>query len=241
MSGIIPKEKLSAYERWELASFDDDDTPASLPAKPGARELPISPSSLAPQPNAKATPPPPTPASPSGPSPEEIEALRAAALKKGFEEGFKTGELEGKKTAASEAAKIAALLGRLRTDLTELENEVAEDLLALAVDIAQRMVHTTLKVKPELLLPIVRDAIAALPNSEGAVSLHLHPNDAALLRQHLPEMSGHDTWRVIDDERLAVGGCRVLCGGSEVDATTASRWRLIVEALGHDSSWLGND
>ena len=30
MTGFIPKEKLTAYQRWELAAFDEDE-PAELP------------------------------------------------------------------------------------------------------------------------------------------------------------------------------------------------------------------
>lgn len=233
MADLIPKEQLSAYERWEMAAFDEAQAEARNKARQATPHVP--------PPAAPPEPPPAAPVPLAESHAEELDALRKAALQKGFEEGLQSGHAQGEAAARQDAAKIAALMQGLHDEIAAAEHAVADDLLTLAIEIAQRMVRGALRVRPDLLLPVVRDALAALPNPDAPLTLHLHPDDATLLRNHLPEMAGHDNWRIVADERLARGGCRLVSGGSEVDATAASRWRLIVEALGQDTAWLGNE
>jgi flagellar assembly protein FliH len=45
-------------------------------------------------------------------------------------------------------------------------------------------------------------------------------------------------WRIVEDHRVEPGGCRVVSPTCEVDATLATRWKRVVEALGRDASWI---
>jgi len=40
------------------------------------------------------------------------------------------------------------------------------------------------------------------------------------------------------DPQLERGGCRVKVGNGHIDATMATRWRLIARALGQHDDWL---
>lgn len=225
-SGFIPKEKLSAYERWELAAFEDGEG--------GGVVTPASTSQPEPEPD-------PSPKIPL-PTAEEIERIHNEAWADGHATGLEAGRTagyeEGLALARAEAERIAALGENLQQSLQQLDQEIGEHLLAVAIEIAAQVVRQSLRVQPELLLPVVREAIAAMPLHHGHPGLYLNPADALLVRTHLGEHLAHNGWRIIEDINVTSGGCRVESGASEIDATLETRWRRVLEAIGASSEWL---
>lgn len=230
MDNFIPKEKLTAYERWELAAFDEE-------RQQQAAASPVAPAAA------------PASAPPAPPSPEEIQrtfdAAHAAGQQAGYEAGFQAGQQAGLEVgqqagfqAAQEiAGQMAALAIAYQQATQELEGRVAEELLDLALHVARQVVRGTLRAQPELILDVVREAMLALPSQHGHPTLVVHPEDAPLVRTHLAEQIAHTGWRIIEDPALERGGCRVENGASEIDATVATRWKRIVESIGSRSDW----
>ena len=229
MTGFIPKEKLTAYQRWELAAFDE--TGELPPAVP----LPVS--GAAPLENRADQSPPLTLA-----TAEEVERIYTEAQESGHAAGLLAGHSagyeEGIAQARIEAAQINTLLENLQRSLQNFDQGVANQLLVLSIEIASQVLRQSLRIKPELLLPVIREAVASLPLHQGHPALFVHPDDAALVRTHLGELLSHNNWRIIEDSRLEVGGCRAEVGASEVDATLETRWRRVIESIGVSKEWL---
>ncbi len=78
-------------------------------------------------------------------------------------------------------------------------------MLAVAVEIASQVLRQSLRVKPELLLPVVREAVAALPMHHGHPALFMTPADAALVHTHLGEQLAHNGWRILEDSTIEPG------------------------------------
>ena len=243
MNGLIPKGKLTAYQRWELAAFDEAEQAAARAAEAAAE-------AAAHQAAADAAPETVDEPALALPTAEQIERMhdeaRAEGYATGYEEGkaqghaegYAAGHDEGQRAAQASAMQIDAVMRNLQESIKELDQQVADRLLATAVEIASQMVHQSLRVKPELLLPVVREAVATLSAHAGHPALFAHPDDAALIREHLGEQLAHNNWRIIDDAQLMPGGCRAELGASEVDATFETRWRRVLEAIGIDTEWL---
>jgi flagellar assembly protein FliH len=230
----IPKEKLTAYERWEMAAFDEAERMAKAMQEAASAGT--------------AEPPPAVAEPPAAPAidPAELAALReqafaegrAAGYAAGLADGQRDGYASGEARAQAEIARLAALASEFSQALESSEAQLADELLALALDIAQQVLRTSLRVKPELIVPVVRDAIAALTNPHGHPALTLNPADAALVRAQLGEQLAHTGWRVLEDPQIAAGGCRIDNSGAEIDATLPTRWKRVVEALGRHNDWL---
>lgn len=221
MSGFSPEGKLTAYQRWELAAFDEEEPKAIAVVEPVQEQAPAveaeSPVTLT--------------------TAADVERIHAEA----HESGYAAGYAEGIARAGAEATQFGALLKDFEDSLGALEEGLADRLLAVALEIASQVLRQSLKVKPELLLPVVREAVAALRTHDGRPALFVHPDDAALIRQHLGEQLSHNNWRIFEDNQLVAGGCRVEIGASEVDATMETRWRRVVETLGADRDWLDGE
>ena len=209
-------EEMSAWERWEMASFD--------PPKP----------TVEPAPEADPPPPPPpetppeTPPEPAVklPTAEEVEQIYQQAR----DEGYRVGFNEGQQTALAEAQKLSALVQRLDDAITGMEGEVAEELLALGLEVARQVVRETVRLQPEAILAVVKEALLQLPHQHAMV--YLHPDDAALVRIHLGEQLAHAGHRIQDDPALERGDCRIEAGNTRADATLEGRWQRVVAGLG---------
>jgi len=89
------------------------------------------------------------------------------------------------------------------------------------------------------LLPVIREAISALPIHHAHIALHLNPVDAPHIRNRIGEQFNQTGGQIIEDAEITVGGCLVKAGASEVDATTETRWKRVLEAIGVDpQDWL---
>lgn len=209
-SVIIPKEQLTAFERWELASFE----PHSGSSHQGGHQ------------NAGL-------ATVSG-----LENLRQQAHDDGYAQGHESGYATGTQQAGKEAAQIHALLQDLQDALNQMDEQVAQSLLDLSLEIARKMVGEAMQINPEVILNVVSTAISNLPHFNQNAHLVVHPEDAELIRKHMGEQLSHAGWKIFTDEQIKRGGCRAETAHSQVDATAETRWKRIVESIGQDRSWL---
>lgn len=156
----------------------------------------------------------------------------------GFREGYETGRSQAQAQVLEEVQRLQALLGEVSAAIAMYSVDVSGEMMALALDLARQMLRQALQVKPELLLPIVRSAMETLPPGTAHPHLHLHPEDALLVRAAMQNEAAQGGWKIIDDARVARGGCRIETPVAEIDATLPHRWQRLASALGQDHSWL---
>lgn len=166
------------------------------------------------------------------PTADEIERIHLEAHKAGYAAGYE----EGTARARMEAMRLHTLAENLQQALAEVDQALAQDLLTLALEIARQVMRHALAVKPELVAGVVKEALQQLYQPHAIV--HLHPEDAALVRQFLGDLLSHGSHRLVEDEAMMRGGCRVEAGGSQIDATIETRWRRALEALSRSGGWL---
>lgn len=154
------------------------------------------------------------------------------------EEGYQAGYAEGLKQAGTEAQRMEKMLESLNKELQQVDQQIAQDLLNLALEISKQMLQQALKIKPELLLNVVRAAINELPYFNQNAHLVLHSDDAVLLRTSMGEQLLHTGWKIFEDNQIERGGCRVETAHSQIDATLPKRWQRVVASIGQENAWL---
>lgn len=232
---ITRHQAVGAYRRWEPTDFGapervsetTEPTPPPEPAEP-------APAPLQPEPEFEPF------AGLELPTADDIERMHeearaaghAEGFAAGFEEGREAGHAEGAEGMTEAVARVAQLAEHLDQALTQLDQEVAEELMALAIEIARQMVQHTLLTRPEAILETVRGALAQIP--QGHAQIRLHPDDYELVRQNMGEQLAHAGHRLVEDADLQRGSCRIDSAGAQVDATLETRWRRILETLGRE-------
>ena len=210
-------QAVGAYRPWAPPAFDAPAAPVPAPAAPVPEEAPATPVVEA------------LPAL-HLPTVAEVEHIHEQAHQEGYAAGYEEGTARGR----LESLRLATLVETLEQALARLDAEVADELLALSVEIARLMVRRELAHKPEGILDVAREALGQLPHSHALI--HLHPDDASLVRNYLGEQLGHAGHRIVEDGAIASGGCRIEAGGSQVDATLQTRWRRILHNLGREEA-----
>ncbi|RIX83296.1 flagellar assembly protein FliH, partial [Acidovorax cavernicola] len=162
---------------------------------------------------------------------------RAAGLAEGRQVGHTEGLATGLAAASVHAERLRALARSLPEALRGAEAELADAVLALALDVARQVVHRTYQAEPEWVLPLVRDLLHAEPALRGEPRLLLHPDDIALVKNSLGDEIEAAGWQLRADDSLARGGCRVQSAHGELDAGLPTRWERVSAALqGHGAS-----
>lgn len=156
------------------------------------------------------------------------------------QEGFRTGREEGMRQAAAEASRISALAAAFASEIEALDQLLAQQTLDVALEVARQMLQTVLAARPQLVLPVVQEAIRSLPVLGEERRLHLNPADTELLREQIGESLTSSGWKIVADAAVTRGGCRVVTSHGEVDATLDGRWRRIAASLGRDETWLAS-
>jgi flagellar assembly protein FliH len=157
---------------------------------------------------------------------------RAAGHREGYDAGFAAGHAEGREQARQEAARLQELAQASAASLLEMEEVMGQALIALSIQIAERVLHGTLDSQPEKMLDVVRDIIRLEGEKEAALTLRVHPADEALVRQYLESEPAATHWRLRADETIARGGCIAETVLGSIDATLQTRWERVTAALG---------
>jgi flagellar assembly protein FliH len=173
----------------------------------------------------------------AGTNAQQVERIRQQAQR----DGFLAGMQEGRKRVNAEVERLAAIAVEFKREMAGMEEELAAQILDLALDVARQMLHTALRVQPDLVLPMIEQALREFSLPGDGRRIVLHPLDGQLVREHLADTLAPTGWQVIDDPSLARGGCRLLTSQGEVDASVASRWRSIVASLGREDAWLSKE
>jgi len=173
----------------------------------------------------------------TGPSEDELAEIRKEAEERGYRAGFESGYDDARKAAENELAEhaqhIRTVLDQLVTPLDLVDQSLERDLAQLVGIIGRQLIHRELSINEGQVVSVVREAVGLLPIAERQVTLYLNPEDAVLVRDALALDVDERPWSIIDDPLLARGGCRVVSGPSQIDATVESRInRLVARLLG---------
>jgi flagellar assembly protein FliH len=141
--------------------------------------------------------------------------------KDGHVEGVRKGEAELAKRIAEVNVKIAALeaiLGTLARPLEELDAAIETELTRLALTVGKHLARRELRIDPTQIIGIIRHTVSLLPLSARNIKIHLHPDDAAIVREKLTPASGQQDRVLAEDPLMARGGCRLTAENSSIDA-----------------------
>jgi flagellar assembly protein FliH len=153
------------------------------------------------------------------------------AREEGFEQGRQEGLAAAREQVLAQLAILQQLMQTLATPLAELDEQVEKELVTLAMTVARQVIYRELKTDPELVVAAVRKALAVLPAGLRDVRLHLHPDDAQLVRELLPAGQEENGWQIVEDVVHDRGGCRISTQNSVVDATLESRLTRVITAV----------
>jgi len=119
--------------------------------------------------------------------------------------------------------------------LQQLDAEIEKELLQLTLAVGKQLARRELRVDPTQVIGIIRESLSQLPASARDIRVHLHPEDAATVRERLAEPSQERAWKIVEDPTLSRGGCMIRTENSQLDARLDSRIAAVIaNALGEE-------
>lgn len=221
-SDLIRARDVGGFDVWSLPSFDPH-VPVPVPAPAPVEELPemeevpleeVQPLTL-----------------------EEVESIRQEAYNEGFaigeKEGFHSTTLKVRQEAdVALTAKLRALeslMLNLFDPIAEQDTQIEKSLVGLVQHVARQVIQRELAIDSSQIEHVMREALKLLPLGVGNVRLYINPQDFELVKA-LRERH-EETWRIVEDESLLPGGCRVETEHSRIDATVETRISQIMAKL----------
>jgi flagellar assembly protein FliH len=172
------------------------------------------------------------------PTVERLEQIERAAFEEAYAKGLAAGQAAAKVEAQQRLDQLTkqltqadALLQTLARPLSQLDGEVEKQLVALSVTLARQIVRRELKLDPGQIVAVIRETVNLLPVAARDVRVHLHPDDAALVRERLATPQAERAWTIIEDPVLSRGGCRVTTDHAQIDARLESRLGAMMTSL----------
>ncbi len=162
---------------------------------------------------------------------DRLEALQQAAYDEAFAQGLEAGRQEGLKRLEADAAALGRCFDTLAEPFRELDEAVEQALVDLAVRVARQIIRRELKTDPGQIIGVVRETIGLLPVASRQVEVHLHPEDAAVVRNAFGDGQGEVAWRIVEDPVLTRGGLQVTTETSQIDARVEKRLESILATL----------
>jgi flagellar assembly protein FliH len=218
---FIPGEEVGAVAQWDFAAVDT--ASILLAAQDQAREA----------------------AAQGG----RDDALRQEGYAQGFAQAQAQAALQTQQRIAEftrnqgeEAARrLAALFASTTLQLQQSEQAIAQGVLELACELARQVLRQELSVNPNVLQPVVREALSLLLTDSKSAVVRMNPLDLEVLEEPLRTEFSSLSLTLLADARVDRGGCLVESAGTVVDATVEKRWIRAAATLGLDVPWQESD
>lgn len=173
------------------------------------------------------------------------EQMRQAGYAEGFVQGKAHAILEAEQRMADytanqgreAAGRFARLFGSAEEQLGQSQQVMARGVLELACELARQVLRQELSVNPNVLQPVVREALALLAADTKAAVVRLNPVDMEVMRDTFQSEFPSLALTLVGDAALQPGECQVSSAGTVVDGSLDTRWRRAVANLGLDVAW----
>ena len=164
----------------------------------------------------------------------EAEMARERAVEDGWREGYEAGIGEARARMSDAVAATAGMLSAMEEELAALPERLAQEVAAVALETAARIIRAELAVRPERVVDVARGAIRRATDRDRLLA-HVNPADLAVMREAtaglVDQMGGIHRFDVIEDPRIAPGGCVLETPSGDVDARIESQLSRILEGL----------
>ena len=170
------------------------------------------------------------------------EAIARVAREQSEARGYEAGMAKAKAEMEGRIADLNARVQRLDLllqfigrPLQELDAEVEKSLLQLTLSIGKQLARRELRIDPAQVIAIIRESLRELPTAARDIRVHLHPEDASIVRERLTAPSNERAWTIVEDPAMSRGGCVVRTENSRIDARLESRINTVIaNALGDE-------
>jgi flagellar assembly protein FliH len=166
-----------------------------------------------------------------------------SALERARGEGFAAGLAASQEppegAAGVERAELEAHLALTAELMQDFDQRLTMFVVAMSLHLSRLILRGAARIKLDQVTPAVREAVSRLPGLTARTRLHMHPADAALIRE-VTGTDGHAPlhWEIVEDTTLCRGECRLLDPALGEQQASESPWRQPIDVLARRVDWI---
>ena len=147
----------------------------------------------------------------------------------GLAQGREDGRAEGRQIFETASQPLDQVYQKMQAVMEDFERKRRRELLQLVKKVAQQVIRCELTLSPTQLLNLAEEALASMPADQGDVSIHLNPEEYQRIKDLAPGRAAN--WRLVADDKLALGECRIVTAQTEVDVGCQQRLDACMDTL----------
>lgn len=153
----------------------------------------------------------------------------AQGRNEGLTRGREEGKLEGRQIFETASQPLDQISQQMNAFLEDFERKRRRELLQLVKKVAQQVIRCELTLHPTQLLNLAEEALASMPTEQSDVHIQLNPEEFNRIKDLAPGRAA--SWRLVADEKLALGECRIVTAQTEVDIGCQQRLDACIDTL----------
>ncbi len=153
----------------------------------------------------------------------------AAGRNEGIARGREEGREEGRQVFEAASEPLDEISKQLQEFMEDFERKRRRELLQLVKKVAQQVIRCELTLHPTQLLNLAEEALASMPAEQNDVHIQLNPEEYSRIKDLAPGRAA--SWRLVADDKLALGECRIVTAQTEVDIGCQQRLDACIDTL----------
>ena len=158
---------------------------------------------------------------------EEAKIIKEQAAKDGFEKGISKAD--------QELGELKEAIKNIIGIKEEAYNYYKNDIAIIAVQVAQKILHTQVKLDSETIIDITTNVIKEISDEESKITFIINPADEFVLSEAFEKNSvfknKRATMLVQTSDEIERGSCKVITSSGQIDATFSSQLNIIKKAF----------
>jgi flagellar assembly protein FliH len=158
---------------------------------------------------------------------EEANAIRENAYQEGFEQGM------------LQAAQAIDELRQAMVNLNQARQQAllsaSDDLIPMALQIAEKILRTEVACDPHLVLALVEDTVMKAGRNQKSIQIKVNPADGAVVKQWLKQsdaFSRDSEVVVVEEPAVDAGSCIIETGSGQIDASFSTQLQILRRLFG---------
>ncbi len=165
----------------------------------------------------------------------EAEALRAAAVHDGYEEGIAKAQLELDQTTEAMTQQVQGIMDQIGAQGGNIFAERRQDIMALIKLAVEKTLNIEMAESRTASLEALMSEALERIESQRQIAIKCHPQDVAQLEGFLTTVQERNPalkyWTVKSDPSMEMGGLLLESADGKVDNSIASRWQGVEPIL----------
>lgn len=179
---------------------------------------------------------------------EERQRRSTAEMARQMEASWHAGREIGRKEGLSEAAekfrqeeqqhgmtvraRAGALLADYDAGLKKIKEDLAHEVLTLALTVAERIACEHVVIAKDALESVLAESMTHISDRYRYLEISVNPSDVERAQQWFTANHPEITVKVLPATRISVGGCTLAAGSTRIDSQLETRVRRAFAAIG---------